>query len=208
MSTVPASSHSHAARTPGARHVVIVGGGISGLSAAWYLETQAAAHNIDLQYTLLESAPRWGGKILTEVVPGDDDTAFVVEAGPDAFITQKPWALELARELGIGDRLIPINDRTTGIYVLDHGRPVVMPDGVLLVVPTRLRPFIASRLFSLRGKLRMGMDLLIPPRRDDEDETLSQFVRRRLGDEALDKIAEPLMSGIYNADADAMSIMA
>jgi oxygen-dependent protoporphyrinogen oxidase len=191
-----------------ARRVVIVGGGISGLSAAWYLQQQAHRRGLALEYTLLESAPRWGGKVLTEMVSGGGPTPFVVEAGPDAFITQKPWALELAHELGIEERLIGINDRVTSIFVLDHGRPVVMPEGVLLVVPTRFWPFIGSRLFSLRAKLRMGLELLIPPRRDDDDETLAQFVRRRLGKEALDKIAEPLMSGIYNADAEAMSIMA
>jgi oxygen-dependent protoporphyrinogen oxidase len=195
-------------RTGEKRRVVIVGGGISGLSAAWYLEQQAAAKGIALEYTLLESAPRWGGKVQTEEVAVDDGAKFVVEAGPDAFITQKPWALELARELGIGERLIPINPSVSSIYVLDRGRPVLMPEGVLLVVPTRFGPFVKSRLFSIGAKLRMGLELLIPARRDDRDETLAQFVRRRLGNEALEKIAEPLMSGIYNADAEAMSIMA
>jgi len=184
-----------------------VGGGISGLSAAWYLQRQAAQRGERIEYTLLESGPRWGGKVLTEHVVASGGE-YVVEAGPDAFITQKPWALELANELGIGARLIPINESVTSIYVLDRGRPVVMPEGVLLVVPTRFWPFVTSRLFSLRGKLRMGLDLFTAPRRDDGDETLAQFVRRRLGNEALDKIAEPLMSGIYNADAEAMSIMA
>jgi oxygen-dependent protoporphyrinogen oxidase len=194
--------------TGGAPRVVIIGGGISGLSAAWYLQENARARGIRVDYTLLESAPRWGGKLLTETVAFDDADPFVVEAGPDAFITQKPWALELARELGLSDHLIPINPEVSSIYVLDRGRPVAMPEGVLLMVPTRFWPFVISPLFSPLAKLRMGFDLFLPPRRDDADETLAQFVRRRLGSEALDKIAEPLMSGIYNADAEAMSIMA
>jgi oxygen-dependent protoporphyrinogen oxidase len=205
--TLPVQPHD-TTRARNARRIVIVGGGISGLSAAWYLQRQAAARGVDVEYTLLESAPRWGGKVLTEEVAADGAAKFVVEAGPDAFITQKPWALELAHELGIGERLIAINDHVTSIYVLDRGRPVVMPEGVLLVVPTRFWPFVISPLFSIRAKLRMGLELLIPPRLDDADETLADFVRRRLGSEALDKIAEPLMSGIYNADAEAMSIMA
>ena len=200
--------HEDMSRTRVPPRVVIVGGGISGLSAAYYLDQLARARGVAVNCTLVESSTRWGGKVLTETVPFDNAAPFVVEAGPDAFITQKPWALELARELGLSERLIGINDRVTTLYVLHHGRPVVMPEGVLLLVPTRFWPFVSSRLFSLAGKLRMGLDLVIPPRRDDGDETLAQFVRRRLGDEALDKIAEPLMSGIYNADAEAMSIMA
>lgn len=190
------------------RHVVIVGGGISGLSAAWYLQEQARRDRIDVRYTLLESAPRWGGKILTEVVGGPSEASFVVEGGPDAFLTQKPWALELARELGLEDRLVPMNTGVQAVFVLQRGRPVPMPDGVLLVVPTRFLPFVKSPLISLPGKMRMGLDLVIPARRDDGDETLAAFIRRRLGQEALDKIAEPLMSGIYNADAEDQSIMA
>jgi oxygen-dependent protoporphyrinogen oxidase len=195
-------------RSRATRHVVIVGGGISGLSAAWYLQEQARRDGLDLRYTVLESAPRWGGKILTEVVGDSPDAAFVVEGGPDAFLTQKPWALELARELGLADRLVPMNDGVQAVFVLQRGRPVPMPEGVLLVVPTRFLPFLKSPLISIPGKVRMGMDLFLPGRRDDGDETLASFIRRRLGQEALDKIAEPLMSGIYNADAEDQSIMA
>ncbi|MGC8779492.1 MAG: protoporphyrinogen oxidase [Anaerolineae bacterium] len=181
--------------------VVIVGGGIAGLSTAWYLQQQG------VPYVLLEASDRWGGHVLTETV----ETAvgrFVVEAGPDSFITQKPWGLQLARELGLADRLIGTNDQMRKVYVLNKGRPTPMPDGVLLIVPTRFMPFVLSPLISPLGKLRMGLDLLIPPRRDPADETLADFVRRRLGNEALDKIAEPLLSGIYNAEADRQSLLA
>jgi oxygen-dependent protoporphyrinogen oxidase len=186
---------------PIASPVVIVGGGIAGLSTAWYLQQRG------VPYTLLEEAGRWGGHVLTETV----ETAvgrFIVEAGPDSFITQKPWGMQLARELGLADRLVGTNDRMRKVYVLSKGRPIPMPDGVLLIVPTRFMPFVLSPLISPLGKLRMGLDLIIPPRRDGADETLADFVRRRLGNEALDKIAEPLLSGIYNAEADRQSLLA
>lgn len=190
------------------RHVIIVGGGISGLSAAWYLQQQARQTGMDIQYTVLEASDRWGGKILTEQVDGTAKTSFVVEAGPDSFLTQKPWALQLARELGLSERLLGTNDQMRTVYVLHRGKPVALPDGVLLIVPTKFLPFAFSPLISPVGKVRMGLDFFIPAKRDDTDETLAEFVRRRLGNEALDKIAEPLMSGIYNAEADKQSILA
>ncbi len=190
------------------RHVVIIGGGISGLSAAWYLQQQAQNSGPAISYTILESSDRWGGKILTEQVDGFTEVPFVVEAGPDSFLTQKPWALQLARELGLAERLLGTNDRMRNVYVLHRGKPLKLPDGVLLIVPTKFMPFALSPLISPLGKLRMGLDLFIPAKRDDQDETLAEFVCRRLGNEALDKIAEPLMSGIYNAEADRQSILA
>ena len=106
------------------------------------------------------------------------------------------------------DDLLPTNDEMRKVYVLNKGKPTPLPDGVLLIVPTKFTPFALSTLISPAGKMRMGMDLFIPAKTDDEDETLAQFIQRRLGDEALDKIAEPLMSGIYNADAEQQSVMA
>ncbi len=189
------------------RHVAIIGGGIAGLSTAYYLQKQAAAANLALSYTLLEAAPRWGGHIITEQVEMPAGR-FIVEGGPDSFITQKPWAVQLARELGLADRLLGTNDHMRKVFVLNRGKPTPMPDGVLLIVPTKFMPFVRSPLISPLGKLRMGLDLLIPPKRDGQDETLADFVRRRLGAEALDKIAEPLLSGIYNSDADRQSLLA
>ncbi|MFW5772557.1 MAG: protoporphyrinogen oxidase [Phototrophicaceae bacterium] len=196
--------------TASGRHLraVIIGGGISGLSAAWYLAQQARAHDVSLDYTVLEASDRWGGKVLTEHVDADQAEPFVVEAGPDSFLTQKPWALQLARELGLDERLLGTNDARRSVYVLNRGKPVPLPEGVLLIVPTRFLPFALSPLISPLGKLRMALDLIIPGRKDDEDETLADFIRRRLGSEALHKIAEPLMSGIYNAEADRQSILA
>ena len=190
------------------KHIVIVGGGISGLSTAWYLQKQAAEKGLDLHYTILEKSSRWGGKILTEQVDADGDQPFIVEGGPDAFLTQKPWALQMARELGLEERLLGTNDDRRKVYVLNKGRPTPLPDGVLLIVPTKIKPFALSRLISPLGKLRMGLDLIIPPKKDGQDETLAEFITRRLGSEALDKIAEPLMSGIYNAEAERQSLLA
>lgn len=190
------------------QHVVVVGGGIAGLSTAWYLIRQAREAGLDMRCTVLEKADHWGGKILTEEVTVEGAGRFVIEGGPDSFIAQKPWAAQLAGELGLDDRLLGTNDASRKTYVVSRGRPVPLPDGVLLIVPTKLMPFALSPLISPLGKLRMGLDLFIPPRRDGRDETLAAFVRRRLGAEALDKIAEPLLSGIYNAEADRQSLLA
>jgi oxygen-dependent protoporphyrinogen oxidase len=192
-------------RTP---HVAIVGGGIAGLATAYYLQQAAALQGIPLAYSLLEQSSRWGGKIRTDEVAGHAAEPFVVEGGPDSFITQKPWALQLARELGLEANLLATNDQHRQVFVLHHGRPVPLPEGVLMIVPTKIGPFARSPLISPLGKLRMGLDLLVPARRDGIDETLAEFVTRRLGAEALDKIAEPLMSGIYNAEAERQSLLA
>lgn len=194
-------------------HTAIIGGGIAGLSAAYHLQKLADEADLPVSYTLLEQSDRWGGKIATETVTEYPEAKlaaepFIVEGGPDSFITQKPWALQLAREMGLDDELLPTNDHLRKTFVLNKGKPTPLPDGVLLIVPTKIKPFALSTLISPLGKLRMGMDLFIPPKMDDEDETLAQFIERRLGSEALDKIAEPLMSGIYNADAQMQSLMA
>jgi oxygen-dependent protoporphyrinogen oxidase len=188
--------------------VVIVGGGISGLATAYYLQRHAAEANQPMRYALLERAPTVGGKIVTEHIDGYGDAPFVIEGGPDSFITQKPWALQLAREIGLEDHLLGTNDHLRKTYVLNKGKPTPLPDGVMLIVPTRFAPFAMSPLISPLGKLRMALEWFIPQRSDDEDETLANFVLRRLGAEALDKIAEPLLSGIYNADSEKQSLLA
>ena len=188
--------------------VAIVGGGITGLSAAWFLQQAAQENGRVLTYALLESGDRWGGKIKTEQVDGFGEEPFIVEGGPDSFITTKPWAWQLTKRLDMQNQALPTNDAQRKTFVLQNGRPTPLPDGVMLIVPTRFMPFALSPLISPLGKLRMGLDLFIPPRTDGRDETLADFIRRRLGDEALDKIAEPLMSGIYNAEAEKQSLLA
>ncbi|MFH0916694.1 MAG: protoporphyrinogen oxidase [bacterium] len=188
--------------------VAIVGGGISGLSTAWYVEKQAAAEGVPVVCSVYETSCRWGGRIRTDLVEREEGR-FVVEGGADSFLTtQKPWAVDLALELGLGEQLLGTNDAARKVYVLSKGKPVRMPEGVFLLVPTKFKPFLLSALISPLGKLRMGLDLFVPARKDEGDETLGDFVTRRFGSEALDKIAEPLMSGIYNAEADRQSLLA
>src|SRR5690242_11153818 len=134
-------------------HVVIIGGGISGLSAAFYLQRQARQAGVPLRYTLVERDRRFGGKLMTDHVG-----QFVVEAGPDSILTQKPWGVQLIRDVGLEDQLIGINDLPRKFAFLSGGRPIPMPEGMTLVVPTRLGPFLRSPLLSPLGKLRMLMD--------------------------------------------------
>ncbi len=185
------------------RTVLIVGGGIAGLSAAYGLAESAAYRDSLPQCTLVEAAPRLGGKILTERVGG-----FVIEGGPDSFLSQKPWAIELCRRLGLADRVIGTNQDRRKTYVYVKGRLEELPEGLALGVPTRLGPFLRSGVLSWKGKLRLGAELLIPRRRERGDESLGSFFRRRLGNEALERIIEPLMTGIYAGDADSLSIQA
>lgn len=187
-------------------HILIIGGGMTGMSAAFYLERAAKAVGVDIRYTLVERDPHLGGKIRTEVVRQSGE--YIVEAGPDSFVTQKPWGLELIRDLGLEEQLIGTNQQRKTVYVLVEGKPRPMPEGMSLVVPTKLWPFLRSPLLSMRGKLRMLLDLAIPRRRDSSDETLARFIRRRLGREALERIGEPLMAGIHNAECERQSLLA
>jgi oxygen-dependent protoporphyrinogen oxidase len=185
------------------RHVVIIGGGIAGLSTAYALQERARLGGIPLTCTVVEAQERLGGVILTERIDG-----FVIEAGPDSLLTQKPWGLELCQTLGIGDRLVGTYDRQRTVYILWGGRLRPLPAGLALIVPTRLGPLLRNRLLSWPGKIRLGLEYLLPPRPSNGDESLAAFVRRRLGSEALDKIAEPLLAGIYAGSAQDMSLLA
>jgi protoporphyrinogen/coproporphyrinogen III oxidase len=180
------------------RRVAIIGGGIAGLATAYFLQERDRGA---VEYTLIESAPTFGGKITSA-----RENGFVVEGGPDSFITQKKSAIELCRALGLGDELIGTNDAARKVFVWSRGKLRPMPEGVMLIIPTRLTPFVRSSLISWPGKIRMGLDAVIPARREDGDESLAHFVRRRLGAEALDKIAEPMVAGIYVADAENLSL--
>jgi oxygen-dependent protoporphyrinogen oxidase len=171
------------------------------------LERAARAAGAPIRYTLIERDGRFGGKIQTDTI-AHDDSAFVVEGGPDSFVAQKPWGIQLARDLGLEDQLIGAKPTRHATYVLRKGRPQPMPEGMMLVVPTRATPFVTSPLLSLGGKLRMALDLIVPPRRDGADESLADFIRRRLGAEALELLAEPLLAGIHSADPERQSILA
>jgi protoporphyrinogen/coproporphyrinogen III oxidase len=189
--------------------LVVVGGGISGLAAAYRAVELARERSIPLELTVLEARDRLGGTIATERVGG-----FIVESGPDSFLSEKPWALALCRRLRIEDRLVRTDDRSRKVFVWRRGRLHPLPEGFQLLAPTRWRPFVASSLFSWRGKLRMALDVLVPrgsgalARGDAGDESLGSFVRRRLGAEALERVAQPLVAGIYTADPDDLSLSA
>lgn len=183
------------------KHIAIIGGGITGLAAAFYLEREAQARGQEVRCTLLESGPRLGGKIVT-----DRQNEFTIEGGPDSFIVDKPWCLQLCHDVGLGDDLIPSNEIQRKVYVLRHGRLVPFPTGFRLTVPSELKPFLLSPLISPWGKLRMLGDLVIPPRRETADESLASFIRRRLGAEALDRIAGPLLAGIFVSDPERLSM--
>lgn len=179
------------------KRVVIVGSGVSGLSVAYYLKKERK----DLEVLVLEKNGRCGGNIITDQVDG-----FTVEGGPDCFITEKPWALKLCQETGLGDRLIGTNDDKRNVFILWKGKLHTLPEGFMLLVPTSFLPFILSGLISPLGKLRVSLDLIIPRKRSDEEESLADFVRRRLGNEILEKIAEPLVAGIHAGSPETMSL--
>ena len=179
---------------------VVVGGGISGLSAAYYLQRKASERGLPLEITLLEKDSRLGGKILTESI-GD----FVIEGGADAFVSTKPWAVDLCRELKLEDRLQEVNLQKRSVFVLQQGKLVALPDGLVSMVPTMFWPIIKSPLLSLKGKLRMALDFLLPARKEDGDESIGELFTRRFGREAYEKMFAPLMSGIYAGDGDRLS---
>src|SRR3954451_4086908 len=157
--------------------IAIVGGGISGLAAAHELEEQRRA-GAEVEYVLYEASSRLCGVLRTEFING-----CVVEAGPDSFITEKPWAADLCRALGIGEQLIGSNDADRKTYILTRGRLVEMPDGLMFLVPTKILPTALSPLFSWKTKLRMAQELLHPPRAVDHDESVAAFVERHYGSE-------------------------
>lgn len=179
--------------------VVVLGGGISGLSAAYRLLRDAPR----TQVVIVEGENRLGGKIATEHADG-----FLIESGPDSFLAAKPRGVGLCEELGLGGELQGITPRPHRAYVLRGKRLHELPEGLTGLVPTKLGPLAKSPLLSPLGKARMALDYSIPPRRDDEDESLGAFIRRRLGDEAWERLVEPLMAGIYAGDGDRLSVQA
>lgn len=182
------------------KKIIVIGGGIAGLAAAYRIQKEIS-EGAQLECTLLEGGDHFGGKIATERSEG-----FIIERGPDSFISQKPAAIQLCQQLGIGDHLVSTNPETPNTYVYTGGKLVTMPDGLSLMIPTKFLPFALTPLFSLSGKIRMAFDLLIPKKADESDESLASFVRRRMGEEALRKMAEPMLAGIYASDPETMSI--
>ena len=183
--------------------VIVIGGGISGLAAAHRLIERSKDAGTPLRVELFEARDRLGGTIHTQTQDG-----FLIEGGPDSFITQKPAGVALCQRLKIDDQLIGTNPDYRRTLIALNGKLHAVPEGFLLLAPTKIRPFILSSLFTWRGKLRMGMDLLIPRRDHGErgDESLASFVRRRFGKEALERVAQPLVGGIYTSDPEKLSL--
>ena len=190
------------------KEFVVIGGGIAGLSAAYYLSKRLAEGTEptgEARITVLEASERWGGKITTERLAFEGGQ-FIVEGGPDTFLATKPYATALCRELGLGDRLHGTNPKQKHTYVLHHGRLLRLPDGLAMMIPTNVEAILRTRLVSWPSKARMGLDFFLPARPVNGDESLGAFVSRRLGREAYENLIEPLMSGIYAGDGDALSL--
>jgi oxygen-dependent protoporphyrinogen oxidase len=184
------------------KRIAIIGGGIAGLSAAYYLE-KARRAGANLQWVLFEKSDRLGGVIQTERRDG-----FVIEAGPDSFLSIKPDASRLCQELGLGDQLISSNDVSRKTYILVKGSLVPIPHGLEFMVPTRVWPMATTPLFSFPTKLRMAAELFSSARKDSGDESVGDFVRRHFGQEMVDRVAEPLLAGVYGGNAERLSIRA
>jgi oxygen-dependent protoporphyrinogen oxidase len=203
------------------KRIAIIGGGISGLSAAFTIEKKRQS-GTPVEYTVFESSPRLGGVIATDRIDG-----CLVEAGPDSFLTEKPWAAELCTKIGLGDQLIGSNDSKRRTYIAAKGKLVPMPDGLMFMVPTKIVPTVMSPLFSLRTKIRMAAEWFYPPRKNkdrnnkdkdkdkkkdqgaqDEDETVAAMVQRHYGAEMVELLADPLLSGVYGGEASDLSVRA
>ncbi|THE12646.1 protoporphyrinogen oxidase [Bacillus timonensis] len=182
------------------QNVVVIGGGITGLTVAYYLQKEAKEKGLDITCTLLEASHRLGGKVQTVERDG-----FVIERGPDSFLARKTSASRLVNEVGLGDKLV--NNTAGKSYVLAGGKLHPMPGGSIMGIPTQIGPFITTGLFTPMGKLRAAMDFVLPRTPGEGDQSLGRFFRRRLGDEVVENLIEPLLSGIYAGDIDQLSLM-
>lgn len=187
------------------RRIVIIGGGISGLAAAHRLIELSQTNQLPSHVTLIEASSRLGGTIRT-----DERDGFLLERGPDSFISEKPEAVALAKRLGIESRLIETNETYRRSFIVRKGRLRAVPEGFQLLAPSRIWPFLTTDIFSLPGKVRMAADLILPRKSANglSDESLSSFVRRRLGREALERMAQPMVGGIYTANPETLSLRA
>lgn len=185
------------------KQIIIIGGGITGLSAAFYMRKLLSGQQISAEITLIEKSSSLGGKIKTLRRDG-----FLIEQGPDSFMARKQPILDLTRELGLEPELVAANPKAKANYILHKGRLHQMPMGLMLGIPTEVTPFMKTGLLSPLGKLRAAFDLWLPKREEAGDESLGAFIERRLGREVLEQVTEPLLAGIYAGDAKALSLQA
>ena len=194
------------AQQSSAFRIAIVGGGISGLAAAHRILEQSKQQDRPVDVQLLEAGSRLGGVIHTSERDG-----FLLEGGPDSFISEKPWALSLCHRLGLEPSLIGTGETHRRSFIVRQNKLQPVPDGFYLLAPTRIWPTLTTPIFSWPGKIRMSADLFLPRKKRSsatEDETLASFVRRRLGHEALDRMAQPMIGGIYTSDPEELSLRA
>jgi oxygen-dependent protoporphyrinogen oxidase len=197
------------------KQIVIVGGGIAGLGAA-YKVRRAADAGCDVSFTLVEKDDRLGGKIFTDIAQDPDGGTYIADGGSDAFLTDKTAVHRVAKMLGIFDEETGTLDDVKKTFIVKDGRLVEMPDGIMMFAPTKLVPMATTSLYSWPAKLRMALDLVIPRKvrwapgetAQDHDETLQSFVVRRMGQECLDRLAEPLIGGVNGSDPADMSLAA
>ncbi len=182
------------------KRLAVIGGGIAGLAAAYYAARRFGER---VGISVLEQAGYWGGKIVTERIDG-----FVIEGGPDTFLASKPWAVQLCRELGMVERLHGTNPDQKTTYILHRHLLHPLSGGLTMMIPTQFGGILRSGLISWPGKLRMGLEYLLPPAMSNGDESIGQFISRRLGRQAYEGLIEPLMSGIYAGDGDQLSVLA
>ena len=192
------------------KKVIIIGGGVAGLGAALKVK-RAAEAGADVDFVLLEKDHRVGGKIDGEIVEHERGT-FIVDGGPDSYLTSKPAVKRIANLVGIGEDTMPTDESRKLTLILSRGKLYPMPDGVMMFAPTKFLPFATTGLFSWSGKFRAGMDLFIPkkqvPEGERNDESLEDFILRRMGREILERLAEPLVGGVHGSDPASMSLAA
>ncbi len=185
------------------KKVAVIGGGISGLAAAYRLSHSRIAREEGLDISVYEAGKHFGGVIQTECRDG-----LLMEKGPESFITAKPWALELCKELGLESELIGTNEESRQSFILFRGKLFPVPQGFYLMAPTRFADLAKTPLLSLKGKFRAAMEWFLPPHKGEGDESLGSFIHRRFGTEILERLAQPLISGIYSADLNSLSLEA
>ena len=183
------------------KRIGIIGGGITGLAVANRLTELSKENSHPLQIVILEASDRLGGVIRTEQRDG-----FLLEHGPDSFLSEKPETVDLARRLGLESQLQETNTEHRRSFIVNRNRLVALPSGFNLLAPSKLWPFVTSDLVSWSGKVRMALEFLLPKGKMNGDESLASFVRRRFGQEALERIAQPMIGGIYTADPEHLSV--